>query len=127
MPLRKTSRRFVACATVALFLACQGMAIAHTSLPDLPPSGSGTAQEPCHHDMGEQGGKTDGGKCHAPCQYQNASSTPHTSVHAITDLPAIAIAFAPEPAAARATAPATVARARIEPPPFSILYCRLRN
>jgi len=126
MFLRRPFRRFLACATAALFLACQGMALASTSLPDLSPFTAGTAQAPCH-DMGEQGDKTAGDTCHAPCQYQNASSTPFTSIHAVTDLPAITVALDYSTTIAPSAPRAVAALTKVEAPPLRILHCCLRN
>jgi hypothetical protein len=127
MLLRRTFRRFVACTAAALFFACQGMAVARTSLPELSSAASaGAAQEPCH-DMGGQPDKTAGDSCHTPCHYQNASSTPSTTVHAITDLPAITVALDHSAAIASSAPRAVVALARVEAPPLRILHCCLRN
>ena len=125
MHLSKSLRRVVAGTAALLFLACQGMAYASASLPDTPQSHAGAAQESCHDADREAGKGMD--NCPAPCKFQNTSSTPPTFFCSATDLPAINIRFEPFLIVEKRLPPAVSRLARIEPPPFTILHCCLRN
>lgn len=119
-------RRFVACTTAALFLGCQGMAIAGVQAPAPVQAGTEAPMAPCH-DAGGETGKKAGNDCPAACQFQNTSSTPSKLVYSTIDLPAVVVAFDRFVPVTDSTPPIVPWLARIEPPPLRILHCCLRN
>jgi hypothetical protein len=109
-----------------LFLACQCVTGASAASAEAGQAGASAAQEPCHGAGGETGKNTDA-TCQAQCQYQNVSPAPSNAVHAITDLPAVAIAFDHTADVAPAAPSLMLPLARAESPPLSILHCCLRQ
>lgn len=129
MLLSRSLRRLVAVIAAALFLACQGMAVARASPPlAFPQSNAATAPESCR-DTGQDTSKnTDDNVCQAWCQSQNASSTLFkVSVFTAADLPALITGSVQPVHVAQRLTPVEPALARAQSPPLPIVLCRLRN
>lgn len=126
MAVSRSPRSFVAVLTAVLLLLCQtafvAQACAHTIAPAAPESNAA----PCH----EAAANTASPELPAPSMCEAAKALPDAGkVHvvALTDLPAISIAYERASAADAVTLAAQAVRPVCHSPPLSILHCRLRN
>jgi len=126
MVLTRSSRSFVALLTAILLLLCQtafaAQACAHTVTPAQPAG----ITAPCHEPAGDATGKQVPASttCDAATALPDAAKVP---VLAVTDFPAILVAY--EHAAVPGTASRGAQRVRpvCHSPPLSILHCRFLN
>ena len=126
MVCTRSSRSLVALLTALMLLLCQtafaAQACAHTVMPEQPESVAMPCHESADGDAGEQGLAST--TCDAGTALPDAAKVP---LLAVTDLPAILVAYAPAAATAIRSVGAQRVQAVCHPPPLSILHCRFLN
>ena len=122
----RSSRSFVALLTALMLLLCQtafaAQACAHTLRPAQPEG----ITAPCHESGGADTGKQIPATttCDAATALPDAAKVP---VLAVTDLPAILVAYEPATAIGIQSGGAQRVQAVCHSPPLSILHCRFLN
>ena len=127
MALNRPAKRYVACIASVLLLWCQGAAAAQVCVPATEPAGESALIEPCHdaaHSSGDAQGQVQSHGCSA--QYASAG-TAKIDAPQVMDLPALEVEQHWHPVPVHDDWLAAAPPARVEPPPLTILHCRLRN
>lgn len=126
MRVSRSPRSFVAVLTALLLVLCQTAFAAHACAHTIAPAAPDSNAAPCH----EAASTASPERLPAPGVCEAAKALPDAGkvyVLAITDLPAIPVAYENVAAADARAAPAHAVRAVCHSPPLSILHCRLRN
>jgi hypothetical protein len=125
MVLTKSAKRLVACIASVFLLSCQAASAAQVCLPSTPPAADSATIEPCHEATHPSGDTQEHAQPHGcPAQYASAGVTKIDTPQAV-DLPGVDVPPRWISVPPRDGRLAVAPPARAEPPPLTILHCRL--
>lgn len=126
MTFSKAARRIVAGLTAVVVMLCQSSALAHACAGNAAPAAATAAQPPCHSAGGNDAQEPAHDHHPAQCLSQAASSSPALpEIPPLAGLPALGVPAALLRTDGPGLAVSDPPPVRGEPPPLTILHCRL--
>jgi len=107
-------------------LLCQSAAAANACMLGMQSAAGIAAEQPCHHTAQEPGQDERGAhQTECPTQHATASADARVSVPAAMDMPALTVRLDQSLFVAHAAPSLQLLTRHPDPPPLSILHCRL--